>query len=225
MQVNINNVSLKQYKTSLKLNQQQKNIIIGTLLGDSSLLKSQAKDPLFTLKFEQKIASEDYVFFLYTIFSDWCGTPPKKRSIKESFSERQSIWFKTYGHISFKFYADQFYLFDEKFGKRKKVVPKLIHRWLNAEALAFWFMDDGTKINSGYILNSQGFTLNENKRLANALGKNFKFEVNIHKDDSKKNDNKVSYRLYITSKSKDDFTDVVSPFILPCFQYKLHSKS
>mgnify|MGYP002046517683 CR=1 FL=1 len=53
----------------------------------------------------------------------------------------------------------------------------MIHRWLNAEALAFWFMDDGTKINSGYILNSQGFTLNENKRLANALGKNFKFEV------------------------------------------------
>ena len=47
------------------------------------------------------------------------------------------------------------------------------------------------------------------------LGKNFKFEVNIHRD-------RQNYRLYITSKSRDLFTRKIEPYILEGFRYKLH---
>ena len=78
-------------------------------------------------------------------------------------------------------------------------------------------MDDGAKMrNSGYILNSQNFSLKEQERLADALGRKFKFEVNIHKDREK-------YRLYITANSRDSLTNLIKPFILPCFEYKLHN--
>lgn len=79
-------------------------------------------------------------------------------------------------------------------------------------------MDNGSKnsVRGGYILNTQNFTLKEQERLAAALGRNFNLEVNIHKD-------QTNYRLYITTKSRDDFTKIVSPFILPCFQSKLFS--
>jgi len=82
--------------------------------------------------------------------------------------------------------------------------------------LAYWFMDDGCKDRYSYVLNTQCYSLAEQHILADALGRKFKFEVNVHKD-------RDNYRLYITSKSRDSFTEIVKPFILPSFDYKLFS--
>lgn len=76
-------------------------------------------------------------------------------------------------------------------------------------------MDDGSKNESGYILNTQNFTLKEQEALAAILGKKFNFEINIHKD-------RENYRLYITAKSRDSFTNIIKPFILPSFYCRLH---
>ena len=121
MQVNINNVSLKQYKTSLKLNQQQKNIIIGTLLGDSSLLKSQAKDPLFTLKFEQKIASEDYVFFFCIKFLV-IGVVPRRRNavLKKAFLSANQFGLKHTGIFLLSFMQISFIYLMKSLGSEKR---------------------------------------------------------------------------------------------------------
>lgn len=100
-------------------------------------------------------------------------------------------------------------------GKRTKKVPKLLHKWLTPRALAYWFMDDGSRMDtSGYVLNTQNFTLKEQELLADALGRRFKFEVNIHKD-------RDNYRLYITANSRDSLTNLIKPFILSSFEYKL----
>lgn len=225
MKRQLKGLALEHYKRSLpKFNQTQKNIIIGTLLGNSILQKNQRKalKPLYNIKFEQKVKNKPYLDQIYHEFDEWCGTPPKFYVKKSGIIK--SYWFKTYGHRSLDFYANQFYKIEENFYgelKRTKVVPKLIHRWLNPEVLAYWFMDDGGKSGlSGYFLNTQGFTLQENKRLADALGKNFKFEVNIHSDNNYKA-GKKGYRLYITAKSHGEFTEIVYPYINPCFYYKL----
>jgi len=82
-------------------------------------------------------------------------------------------------------------------------------------------MDDGSAHkNYAYYLNTQGFSLSDNKVLADALGKSFKFEINIHKDNNYKT-GKKGYRLYISSKSRDDFTRIVLPYIHTSFKYKL----
>lgn len=75
-------------------------------------------------------------------------------------------------------------------------------------------MDDGCKDDYSYILNTQNFLFTEQETLIQALGRKFKFETNIHKD-------RNNYRLYITAKSRDSFTRIVKPFMLPCFEYKL----
>ena len=75
-------------------------------------------------------------------------------------------------------------------------------------------MDDGCKDRSGYLLNTQNFSLKEQEILAGVLGRNFKFQVNIHKDRS-------NYRLYIPSISRDSFTQIIKPFVFPYFEYKL----
>ena len=42
-------------------------------------------------------------------------------------------------------------------------------------------MDDGSTDRYGYRLNTQNFTLKEQEKLADALGRQFKFEINIQK--------------------------------------------
>jgi hypothetical protein len=65
-------------------------------------------------------------------------------------------------------------------------------------------MDDGAKNSTGYILNTQNFTLQEQHTLSNILICKFNLKINIHKDRNK-------YRLYITCKSRDNFTKIIKP--------------
>jgi hypothetical protein len=220
----INRIERDNYKKTLKLTYQQKNVLIGGLLGDGSLFTraKQDKFPLFLYQFKQKEAHKDYVLHIFSIFENLCTTEPKKVLNYKSITNLEyfAYSFKTVALPCFKFYGDQFYKLDVKTNKKVKIVPKLIHRWLNPEVLAYWFMDDGSKDSSGYRLNTQSFSLKENERLADALGKRFKFEVNIHKDNNYKT-GKKGYRLYITAKSRNNFTEIVYPYIHPSFYYKL----
>ena len=113
MKRHLKGLALEQYKATLpKFNQKQKNIIVGTLLGDSTLQRSKAFKPLYNIKFEQKADNKSYLDSIHYDFEGWCGSPPKWY-VKES-GVIKSYWFKTYGHRAFDFYADQYYKIDEK---------------------------------------------------------------------------------------------------------------
>ena len=80
-------------------------------------------------------------------------------------------------------------------------------------------MDDGTAnkvqgITRAYVLNTQNFTYAEHKILVKALHKVFGLHVNIHRDGTR-------YKLYILAESKERFYQIVKPYILPSFHYKL----
>lgn len=215
---NLKGKELTFYKDNLSkqgLSQIQKDILIGTLLGDASM-QAMTGNQLSNIKFEQVSRQEAYVNHLYEHFADWVGTPPQIRHIKGGgAADRQSIWFRTYKHSSFTFYKNIFYKVDSQ-GKQYKIVPTLIHRWLTPRALAYWFMDDGTANRNkdgqieSFFLSTQGFSYADQKILTKALGYNFGLAVNVHKD-------KEHYRLSILSQSKDTFLDLIKPFLLPCF--------
>lgn len=198
------------YKKSLKLTQFQRNIIVGTLLGDAHL-ESKGLKPTYRYYFSQKESQKSYVYHIYSFFENWCSTEPQYAnsglSIKQEITK--FVYFRSCTHNAFEFYAKQFYNLE-----KKKIIPKLLHKWLNPQVLAYWYMDDGCKDTYGYLLNTQNFSFLEQQKLAEALGRKFKFEINIHKD-------RDNYRLYITSKSRNSFTKIVKPFILPSFEYKL----
>lgn len=200
---------LEIYKENLVLTELQRVVLLGTLLGDASMPK-QKNNTNYNIKFEQSIKNEEYINHLYNIFKDWVGTEPKIREIKGGLAkERQSIWFRTYRHKNFKFYYNEFYF------EGKKRVPKLIHRYLTPNVLAYWFMDDGNKTKHGYVLNTQAFCLKDQKLLLNALS-NLNLDCSLHKD-------KNFFKIYIKAESKLNFTLLIKPFILTCFFYKLHN--
>nr|YP_009519145.1 hypothetical protein [Caulerpa verticillata]AYC65101.1 hypothetical protein [Caulerpa verticillata] len=210
---NLRGKALIEYKNSLKLSQIQREVLIGTLLGDA-IIPLRYDRPTYLVKFEQKISKKAYIEHLYKIFEPFVGQPPKIRNIKGGgANDRQSVWFRTYQHPCFKFYYDIFYPQNYICQKRLKRVPKIIHKLLTPRALAYWFMDDGTfkctKTNRDYLLCSHSFPLSDQKLLRKALSK-FGIVSNIHRDKNK-------YQLYILKSSNYIFVQNIQQFIHPVF--------
>lgn len=65
---------MNEYKNNLKLNKEQHDIIMGTVLGD---LYIRQIGKYSRLVFEQK--NKEYLFHLYDKFKDFTRTPPKER--------------------------------------------------------------------------------------------------------------------------------------------------
>jgi hypothetical protein len=110
--------TLQQYKSNLNLTTHQKDLLLGTLLGDATTIVKQLPNRSHNIKFEQKEAASEYIYHLYEVMKPWVGTPPSTCNIKGgNAADRQSIWFRTYRHEIFTFYYNEFY----KDGK--KIVP------------------------------------------------------------------------------------------------------
>ena len=123
----------------------------------------------------------------------------------------QKYWFNTLSHGSFRFYAQQFYQ------NKKKIVPKLIQRWLTPLTLSVWFMDDGSiksKFHKARIINTQGFSKRDIERLIGALKNKFDIQSQLRKQ-------KEGYQIMILAESANRFAKIVKPFICLSMSYKL----
>lgn len=206
------------YKNKLKLTKIQKEILIGTLLGDSSMSLRNNK-PHYSVKFEQGESHKNYLTHLFEKFEAYCGSSPSERYIDKA-KTRKSFWFRTYSHDHFKYYYHLFYKLDRTSLKvtSKKFVPRFIKKLLTARVVAYWFMDDGTynvTDNVKYFLfSTQGFEKTDVQRLCNALKDNFKIQANVHKDGN-------NWRIYIKKESSECFINLIRPFIHPDFFYKI----
>ena len=91
--------ALHEYKQTITLNNMQREVIVGTLLGDASIPLTKGKSKLH-VKFAQNIAKADYIQHLYSVFYNFVGTPPQLQNIRGGGArDRQCMWFRTYGHL------------------------------------------------------------------------------------------------------------------------------
>jgi len=201
---------IEHYKKTLKLTSKQRQIIIGKLLGDGHLETSN-DGKTYRLKIEHSFKQKDYVDWCYQELKDWVLTKPQIK--KQTFNGKayEKYWFNTLSHSSFRFYAHQFC------PQGKKVIPKLIHRWLTPLSLAIWFMDDGSiksKNHRARILNTQCFSVKEIRRLIQVLHTKFDLNCKIRKQ-------KEGYQIMILAESVNKFYNLIKEFIIPSMDYKL----
>lgn len=197
---------IEQRKSSLKITDEQRKVLIGVLLGDAHL-ETQNSGRTYRVKFEYSNEHNEYANHLYEIFKEWILTPPQTKQD----ATHNNIWFQTVSHPAFRFYAHQFY--DDK----RKCVPRLIHRYLSERAIAYWFMDDGSiksRESKGVIFNTHGFAQNDVQRLIKALRRKFALEASERKQ-------KDGAQIYISGKSYERFCEIVEPFIHPSMRYKI----
>ncbi len=193
----------------LKITSRQKQIIIGKLLGDGHLETVNGKT--YRLKIEHSYKQNEYVDFLYKELNNLASGWPKIKLQKLNNQIYKKYWFNTHYSGSLRFYAQQFYL-----GK-KKIVPKIIKRWLTPLCFAIWFMDDGSiksKECQGKLINTQSFSDRDLEKLQKAIESNFNIRTKLRKQ-------KEGKQIYIPASEVGKLRDIIKKDILPSLQYKL----
>lgn len=204
--------AIEESKRHLQLSDRQREIVVGLLLGDGHL-ESQDGGRTYRLKIEHGIAQRAYVDWLDDMFRDWVRTPPQRRSIvlQATGKRYEKYWFNTLSVAPFRFYAQQFYR------DGRKVVPKLIHRWLTPLALAIWYMDDGSVKSSAHatvLFNTHAFERMDLVRLQRAFDRRYGIATTLRRQ-------REGMQIYLLSKTIETFRQMIVPFILPSMQYKL----
>ena len=202
---------IEKYKSSLRLTDEQKEVLIGILLGDATL-ETQNNGRTYRIKIEHSLKQKAYAEHLYGLFNDWARSKPWKRKVTLSNGKTYTnIVFSTLSHSALRFYAHQFYR------GRVKIVPRLIRKWLTPRAIAYWYMDDGSiksKQSKGLIFNTHGYEKHEINRLIQVLKEKFHLDAKLRSQ-------KEGYQIYISGKSYESFKDLVLPHMLPEMNYKI----
>ena len=192
------------------LSKTQKEILVGLLLGDG-LLELQHKNP--RLKIDHSLKQKEYVDWLYFQFEGFCDQKPRQLDRVDSRNGKiyYHYLFSTRSTAVLGEYFRMFYI------AGKKTLPKNLTVLLKSKlSLAVWYMDDGFKrsdCDSLYLCTS-GFSLEEQKFLQEILQKLYGFETKIHFAGK-------NARIYFPVKSAKRFCDLVRPYILSNFSYKL----
>jgi LAGLIDADG DNA endonuclease family len=217
LNISPNHKLLKEYKMSLKnLSQNQWETSIGLMLGDASL-QTQNKGKTYRIKFEWGDKNKLYAEHVYSLFDEWVLSPPHKKSRVNINGNTVINWgFQTISHTAFNPLKT---LFLEN--KYKGITTDLIKNNLTERGLAYWFMDDGGKLdynknskNKGLVLNTHSFKNEEVEIMSKELNHKFNLITNLRKNKSKN-------IIIIESESYKTFLDLTYKYIIPSMRYKL----
>jgi hypothetical protein len=98
----------------------------------------------------------------------------------------------------------------------KKFIPLNVGELLTPIGLAYRSMDDGSRHSdvTGFYLNTQSFTKEENMFLIKILKDRFNLDCTIQKD-------RKNYRIYIKANSMPHFIKLVKPYFHSTMLYKI----
>lgn len=203
---------LEAYKATLKLNDLQREVLVGLLLGDGHIEQPYAT-PRARLKVEQRAEMRTYVEWLYDIFQNWIrgAIASRTHSLKTTGKSYEYLGFTTFGHKEFMPYRQLFY------PNGKKVIPNNLEDLLTPLGLSVWFMDDGSvksHQSKGRILNTHSFSLEEVKQLCVILHEKFYL-------DAWPRQQRDGVQIYISGKSAEALQALLEPRIIPEMRYKL----
>ena len=179
------------------LSEAQRDVVVGTLLGDGAMrCKANA-----LLEINHSFHQRDYVDWKFTHLSSLVATPPKVRHGNG-------------GRIAYRFVTRSlpeltpyYWLF---YGSGQKTVPSVE---LSPLTLAVWFMDDGCRSRNAVYLNTQQFDLNSQEQVLRMLRDQWGIEGSLNRD-------KVYYRVRISVADTPRFVRIIEPHVLPTFRYK-----
>jgi len=187
------------------------SVIIGNLLGDG-----WAEKRYNSSRFHLYMGSPnvEYLMWLHNFYAirGYCSLNKPKISKKVSKINNKIYFyyrFRTWSYSSFNWIYDLFYLSDGT-----KRVPSNIEELITPLALAIWIMDDGGAHNSGMIISTYSFQLDEIKLLQAVFFNKFGLKSNLLKKQE-------GYIIYIPKNQLSLLHSIVLPYMHPSMLYKL----
>lgn len=212
-----NSKYLREYKMTLtNLSIVQWEASIGLMLGDASL-QTQNKGRTYRMKLEWGDKNKVYAEHVHALFEEWVLSPPHQKTRVNMNGNTVINWgFQTISHNAFNPLKDLFLI-----KKHKGVADNLIKNHLTGRGLAYWFMDDGGKLdynknskNKGLVLNTHSFSKEEVEIMSIELRN--KFNLNTY---TRLNKNKSI--IVINNDSYERFVDLTDKYFIPSMRYKL----
>jgi hypothetical protein len=187
-------------------------LILGTLLGDGSIYSTHKNYK--TICFNQSTKQKDYFEYKTKLFGKLFIPQKSQKSGYGSIMLRGLLKSNLSILNLTKICCDK---------KGKKTINKEWLDRLSPLSLAFWYMDDGSIFSRDERLqkprcrmNTQGFSLKENKLLKEMLKNKFDIEVSIGKKEIYK-----GYILLFNRKNTEKFCSLIAPYICKSMKYKL----
>jgi hypothetical protein len=216
------------YFDFMQLTQEQKDLLVGTLLGDGNLQTfTKGRTWRYRALQKEKDFHYEYLFHKYEILKDFCDTGPIFSKILDSRTGKtyERWYFNTTVQSSFRYYGNLFYQPDTgpNPNQRVKVVPKTIEQLLTPRAIAYWYMDDGSlkwkKKSNAMRICTESFSDDGVKRLQKALKKLYNIDTQLTR---KTNNQKfVGYRLAINEQNSTAFRELIQPYLVDWMRYKV----
>ena len=202
----------------IELTDEQKEVLIGNLLGDGHLLKLRQGDKNSRFSISQKISSSEYIKYLFQVYQPFV-TYYNEGQYKLNKKEHSYCRIISKSLPVFTFLRNKWYIEDSESKKSRKVVPLNIS--LTWRIVAFWSLDDGSNNIDRrlFSLCTHGFSKKEVYFLTNRLKVDLGVNANVCKHYDK-------YIINVRSNSYEMFIDNIKPYIehIKCFNYKIISR-
>ena len=199
------NVRHKEKKLLFNLSDRQKNILIGSLLGDANIHLKGKECRVF---FKHSINQLSLLEWKRKEFDGITGMMINEFQQKVKNKQYKFAQFVTLTHSALTELHAMFYR------DKKKVVPKSIEKILVSPiSLAVWIMDDGAKDNAGLTIQTHSFKSSEVRRLIAVIKNNFNLITTLRK-------NKGKSIIYFPQSEIKKLWSVVGKYILPEYRYK-----
>ncbi len=189
----------------------QRQVLIGTLLGDGHLERNGHH---VRLKIDHSLKQKAYAWWKYQVLKNITPSPPKRIAIFDSRTQ------KVYKHYRFATFSSSELedLYSQFYTDGTKKVPSRIRQLLTEPvSLAVWYMDDGARRTDCQALriHTNSYALAEVQLLQNTLQDNFSIQTSLHRA------GKNGHVLYIPSRAAQAFCNLIRPFTLSIFKDKL----
>ena len=186
----------------------QKQMILGTLLGDATIC--QRKCDSCGYSHSQTIKNKQYTILIHRVLGRFFKS---QRITKGGYANTDIL------HINSNFDTKIQEFLNLFLCKGKKYFSKQILNELSPISLAFWFMDDGScslndKQNPRITLHTQGFSKTQINLLLDSLYNKFNFQAKAYNYGK-------GFQITINSIDTEKFLNLVSSYITKDMQYKL----
>lgn len=192
------------------LDKEQREMIIGTLLGDGFVGEHGVKNKSCRLHIGHCEKQKSLVLHKKSILGNLVNVINRKEDKRKN---SVMYTFVTVTHNDFRFFRTLFY------NGNKKVIRPEIANYITERSLAYWIMDDGS-LNKGcnIRISTDSFTYKEQIILQTMLKSKFGVRSKIAKYNR---NNKEYYFISINKRNSQILSDLIRDYILEDFKYKV----
>lgn len=208
IQINFEKRKFEIYKKR-PLTGRQKEIVIGTVLGDGCIAKHGKLSRLVLGQCEKQKN------FLYWKANELGISKVQVREGSGFNSNSVMYCCNSYTHSEYEMFRKKFYR------NNKKIIPNDIVNYMTPLSLAVWIMDDGSLCSPFNIrISTDCFSYQEHLILKDML--KIKFDLNVKICEYSRRGHKYNY-LSFNKRNSLKLEEIIKPHILDCMKYKLPS--